>query len=276
VKFEVFKKDLGFLTKAVKNSQGELDFQIRPGNKINIYYKGNSLADLSFRNGLYKVKVHKKFELKKALKKDKFKRFSDYEFGEEGQFYDTARVEPKLIYAFLQKEVLKALMSSIKCVNNGEEIGFEQSLMTDNFYRSEYIIIDRQVGGGGMPGMLDLLALKQVNPGKYQFEAVEVKLGNNVELRKDVFGQIDRYVKAIVNNLESFKSCYERNYAQKKALGLFPSDWADSIEITDKVEGKIIVGSYYGIGVEYIKDLYKNFPDMPYAVKQLRNMIPLD
>lgn len=273
-KFNAVKNDLRFLVNAVNNSYGELDFQIRPGDKINIYYKGNSLAELSFSGGLYRVKVHSKFNLKKAVSNDPSKRFSDYEFREDksGQ-YVTARVEPKLIYAFLQKKVLETLMSSIKKVNNGEEIGFEQSLITDNLNRQEYIIIDRQVGGGGIDGMLDLLALRQVAPQKYNLEAIEVKLGNNKELSKKVFTQLDDYVKAIEDNVEGFKHCYQQNYAQKKALGLFPSHWADSIEIQDNVTGKIAVGSYLQIGEKYIKDLRSNIPDNPYDIVQFKHII---
>jgi hypothetical protein len=271
-KFSSVTKDIGFLITAVINSHGELDFQIRPGNKINIYYKGNSLAEISFNKNLYKIKVHNKFGLEKAAAKDPLKRFSAYEFIEEGD-YVSVLVDRELIYAFLQKKVLNYLMSEIKVINNGEEISFEQSLITDNLNRPEYIIIDRQVGGGGMSGILDLLALRQTSTGKYHLEAVEVKLGNNKELRKDVFEQIDRYVKAIVENFQAFKLCYEKNYAQKKALGLFPKDWIDSIEILENVTGKIVVGSYYQIGGKYKDELQTNFPDMPYSFHQFRNLI---
>jgi hypothetical protein len=270
--FDEVKGDLSFLVKTVNDSDGELDFQIRPNNKINIYYKGNSLAELTCGRGNYRIKVHNKFGLRKALEDDPAKRFDNHDIKRVGD-YDTVLVESQLIHPCLQKKVLTSLMGKIKEVNNGEEIGFEQSLMTDNLYRPEYIIIDRQVGGGGMPGMLDLLALRRESEGKYHLEAVEVKLGNNKELNKAVFSQIDRYVQAIEKNFDAFKRCYELNYTQKRALGLFPTDWEPSIEIVQDVKGLIVVGSYFQIGEKAIEKLHQHHPDMPYQVRQFRNTI---
>ena len=270
--FKIVSSELGFLIDAVNKSQGELDFQIRPDNKINIYYKGNSLAEISIRRDFYKIKVHHKFCLKEALMKDPSKRFDQYSL-ESKNGYDSVSVARNLIHPCLQKKVLNSLMSKIKEVNNGEEINFEQSLMTDNLNRTDYIIIDRQVGGGGMPGMLDLLALREVSPGKYQLEAIEVKLGNNKELKKDVYSQLDRYVKAISSNHKSFKLCYEKNYEQKKALGLFEESCLESIEISGNVSGKIVVGSYCQIGLKYRSELRSNYPDSLYDVQLFENLI---
>lgn len=271
-KLVAVENDLGFLIDAVRKSHGELDFQIRPNDKINIYYKGNRLAEISIGDSYYTVSVHERFELENAVKKDRLRRFSDYEFKKNSE-YVSVNVSRDLIHAFLQSSVLKFLMSKIKEVNNGEEIGFEQSLITDNLYRPDYIFIDRQVGGGGVPGMLDLLALRRMESGKYQFEAVEVKLGNNKELIDKVFFQIERYVVAIKENIGTFIKCYEKNYEQKKKLGLFPNEWDDNIEIEEMVTGKIVVGSYARIGEEYIGKLKKQHPNMPFSVQQFVNII---
>jgi hypothetical protein len=49
------------LVKIVNNSNGELDIAIRV-NYLNIYYKGNSLAKISFKEpDKYKLEIHKKF-----------------------------------------------------------------------------------------------------------------------------------------------------------------------------------------------------------------------
>ena len=56
-----FETDFKSLIKTVNNSNGELDIAIR-SNYLNIYYKGNSLAKISFKAlDKYKVGIHKKF-----------------------------------------------------------------------------------------------------------------------------------------------------------------------------------------------------------------------
>lgn len=260
------KNDMSFLTNAVVNSCGELDFQIRPGNKINLYYKGNSLAQITCNNNSYRVSVNKKFGLKEVIKefidKDKLKRFDSYKnFCEADENknepgYDSVSVDRNLIHPLLQKSTLEALMSNIKKVNNGEEIDFEQSLMTDNLFRPDYILIDRQVGGGSLgKKMLDLLALRRTGNEEYQLEVVEVKLGNNKELRGDVIGQTENYVNSIKSDLDNFRFCYEKNYEQKKSLGLFPDSWSEKISIGKEVSGKIVVGYYSGILGRYMENL---------------------
>ena len=146
-------------------------------------------------------------------------------------------------------------------MNNGEEIAFEQSLMTDNLHCEDFIIIDRQVGGGGLKGFLDLLALKKIEKGKYRFVVLEIKLGNNIELKGKVVKQIEGYMDDISKNINSFQKCYENNYKQKKEIGLFPEYFPNAIKIDKLVEGKIVVGLYSVLGDHYIDELTKKYPD---------------
>ncbi len=56
-----FETDFKILVKIVNNSNGELDIAIRV-NYLNIYYKGNSLAKISFKEpDKYKLEIHNKF-----------------------------------------------------------------------------------------------------------------------------------------------------------------------------------------------------------------------
>ncbi len=265
VQFQNFKHDITTgtnpLPQTIRKSGGELDLQFRPGNKFNIYYKGNSLAEVQIQIKNYKIKIHKKFDPIGSADKDSKKRFPEKRFVHGDSYYSITINRDELL-KFFQSEIIKSLSSRIKSVNNGEEIAFEQSLITDNLDCEELIIIDRQVGGEGIHGFLDLLALKKIGKGKYRFVVLEVKLGNNKELKGEVVGQIEDYMKDIKNknNINSFKKCYEKNYAQKKEIGLFPDYFPDAIQIDEKIEGKIIVGLYSKIGNQYIEELTNRYP----------------
>lgn len=262
-RFDKFRNDIvsgvNPLPQTIRNSGGELDLQFRPDNRFNIYYKGNSLAEVQVQNENYKVKIHEEFDPVGSAGKDKKKRFAAERFKKSGKYFNISLNSGELL-KFFQVEIIKALSSRIKSVNNGEEITFEQCLMTDNLDCEDLIIIDRQVGGGGITGFLDLLALKKIKKGKYRFVVIEVKLGNNKDLKGKVVGQVEDYIKGIKNNISEFKKCYEKNYAQKKRIGLFPAFFPDAIQIDEEVEGKIIVGLYSKIGDEYIQELENRYP----------------
>lgn len=270
-RFYNIKKDIATgrnpLIDKIRNSGGELDLQFRPENKLNIYYKGNSLAEVEVQVNNYVVKIHEKFDPINAAGKDAAKRFPRNRFKKSDKNYDKIKLERGELLKFFQKEIIKNLSTNIKSVNNGEEITFEQSLITDNLDCEDIIIIDRQVAGGGIindegkKGILDLLALKKTNSGKYKFVVLEVKLGNNKDLEGKVVDQIESYMGSIRNNIQIFKECYETNYAQKKEIGLFPDNFPDSITIDDKVDGKIVVGLYSKIGEKYIETLTKKYPE---------------
>lgn len=265
-RFENFKTDIRAgsnpLIPKINISGGELDFQIRPHDKFNLYYKGNSLAEVAVQKSGYSIKIHQKFEPQESAKRDSKGRFPEDRFkqSEKEKFYYSIIVPRNELLIFFQKKIIKSLSSNIKKVNYGEEITFEQSLMTDNLDNEDFIIIDRQIGGGGLPGRLDLLALRKIKRGIYRFVVLEVKLGINPDLKGEVVNQIDKYINAISDNIKNFKVCYEKNYQQKKEIGLFPDTFPSTIKIDKKVEGKIVVGLYSKIGAKYIAELTKKHP----------------
>jgi len=111
--------DLSFLTKAVLESNGELDLQIRPDDRLNIYYQGNSLAEIAIRSNDYAIKVHYKFGLSEAIEKLQPNIMSKLNITNQGN-YQTVNVPPDLIHPCLQLSVRRRLISKIKEVNNGE------------------------------------------------------------------------------------------------------------------------------------------------------------
>jgi len=109
-------------------------------------------------------------------------------------------VKSDQLHPLFQKKHLGEFCSRIKAINNGEEITFEQMIITDNMDRGDLIIIDRQVTDEQLRlKRMDLLALKQVEARKFGFLVIEVKLGNSPELREKVAEQLDFYVSHIRN-----------------------------------------------------------------------------
>jgi len=255
------KNDFKFLFKLIDTSYGEFDFAIRE-NYFNIYYKGNSLAKVEPKNNnFYKISINSKFF-------DKTK-------ADNPTFYTSKKDSNKIIltnkqlHRFFQRKHLTEFSSRIKKVNNGEEIDFEQSLITDNSNRTDFIFIDRQVKIKRKK--LDLLALKQIKGNQYKFVVSEVKLGNNKELKNKVASQLDNYVKYIKENFNDYKKCYEKQFEQKRELGLIKSPTISNINIIEPVEGIILVGGYSGIAIKQINELKKTYPNL--EVRQFINEI---
>lgn len=266
--FNKFKEDFVFLFKTIKDSDGELDLRLRD-NSFNLYYKGNSLAYIEIKSkGDYRIKIHEKFVTDVFEKDNRFNQKS-----KKHKDYIEFLIAPKLLHPFFQKKYLKKLTENIKKVNNGEEITFEQILITDNIDREDFFIIDKQVQviETSLKGRLDLLALRQQNGNKYCFEVLEVKLGNNPELKEAVGKQLEGYIGHIKKNFNEWKKCYEKNYEQIKKTGIFNKPSYDTIEIIDKTNGKVIVGGYSIIGSKSIKELKKHF--LSISVKQFLNKV---
>ena len=249
------KKDFNFLFKLIDKSYGEFDFAIRD-NYFNIYYKGNSLAKVVPKNnGSYKVSINAKF--------------FDHTKADDTSFYTSKKNSENIIllrkqlHSFFQKKHLTEFASRIKKVHNGEEIDFEQSLITDNLNREDFIFIDRQVTDTKLKRKrLDLLALKQVKGNQYKFVISEVKLGNNSELKSKVASQLDGYVKHINDNFSDYKKCYEKHFEQKRELGLIKKPAINKINIIEPVEGIILVGGYSGIAIRQINELKSTYPHL--------------
>ena len=258
------KKDFKFLIKFVETSYGEFDFAIRD-NYFNIYYKGNSLAKVEpKKDDIYKVIINVKFFGKTKADNPKFY------ITRNGSKNISITLNTKQLHPFFQKKHITEFASRIKKVHNGEEIDFEQSLITDNLNKNSIIFIDRQVTDTILKRKrLDLLALKQVEGNKYKFLVAEVKLGNNTELRNKVASQLDNYLKHIAINFTDYKKCYEIQFEQKKELGLIKIPSSNKIDIIEPVEGIILVGGYSGIAIKQIKELRKTFPHL--VVKQFTN-----
>jgi hypothetical protein len=258
---DLVSSELNNLLKIVNNSMGELDLSIRD-DYLNLYFKGNSVAKISHnvRTGLTVV-IHKKFF--------EGTRADNPEFYEEkklsGSYVNLHLSKEKPALRLLQKAHIDQFCSRVKQVNYGEEIVFEQALITDNHDRVDLIIIDRQVTDHVLRGKrLDLLALEQIKPNqnKYRFLVIEVKLGNNPELKKDVAHQLDMYVQHITKHIEDYQKCYQKQYIQKKSLGLLPSTAFESISIVDEVKGVVVVGGYSKIALNSIEELEKYSPDI--------------
>lgn len=259
-------KDFKFMLNMVRESCGEYDFAIRD-NYFNIYYQGNSIAKVTpNRSSLYTAEINKKFFT--GTKADDPKYYLRKSDGEKVQI----KLNARQLHPFFKKNHISDFSSRVRKVNNGEEINFEQALITDNMNREEYIIIDRQTTDTVLNRKrMDLLALRQVTGNKYNFEVVEVKLGKNEELKNAVISQLNFYVSHISNNFKEYKNCFETNYVQKKKLGLIEVPKFESIEIVEDVKGIIVVGGYFGLGLKHIIELKENHPSA--NVNQFRNVL---
>ena len=263
-----FLKDFNFLFTKIQLSKGELDLRLR-SDYFNLYYKGCSLAKVDFKLKHYEITIHKKFA-DNVFDGDKRIIRDRHNAGD----YSLYKLDSGLLRSFFQKKYLNKLCSNIKKVNYGEEIVFEQMLITDNLNRAGTIIIDRQVTETGLRRKrLDLLALKRVKGSKYQFSVLEVKLGNNKELSGEVGKQLKGYIDHISKkqNFVDWKKCYEENYRQMKMAGLFTIPACKEIEIIKGVEGVVVVGAYSGIADEKIETLKKRHHQI--KVKQCKNLL---
>jgi len=260
-----FETDFIHLIKIVNNSNGELDLAIR-ANYLSIYYKGNSLAKISFVSpDRYKVNIHEKFFKRTTADSPSFYDKVD----EKNSYMSLFLSKGKPPHRFLQKKHIDQFCSKIKKVNYGEEIVFEQALITDNLERDDLIIIDRQITDTKLKRKrMDLLALKQVKANRYCFLVIEVKLGNNPELKSDVSTQLNGYINHIEKYFTDYKNCYEKQFVQKKKIGLINSPSFESITIEKPVKGMFVVGGYSKIAQKNIDNLKQKFPDL--LVKQFK------
>ncbi len=270
-------KDLRPIVRLMNSSQGEFSLQLRE-NYFNIYYQGNSVAkvDLPRKDGKYVVEIHNKFlvekpwdvipegfELERGVRGLEGFRCSPNKAGLPHQRF---KVEGKKLAWFFQKSHLERLGRNIRRVNNGEEITFEQLVMTDNPPRSDLIIIDRQVADHTSTKQMDLLALARSDAtGPFHFLILELKLGRNKELEVDVANQFNEYIDRIREHIGDYAYCYGRNYEQKWGLGLFNAPMPSRIKIDDRpesVQGLVVVGGYSQIGELAIGKLKSRHPDV--------------
>lgn len=264
ITYEAVQNDFTFLIDKIKESGFEYGLEIRD-DYLNLYYKGNSIGKISYktRQKNYEIKIHHKF-VDEVIKK----RFSPKPAGD----YEVFVLASKQLHPLFSSRNLLSMGQKVKAVQFQEEIVFEQMLLTDNAGRKDLIIIDRQVVDRDHDTKMDLLGLKQKEPGKYQFCVIEVKLGNNPELRDDVFQQLKGYVERITKNFSQYKKSYELNFSQKQGLGIFPSGL--KIEIVEGVLGIVVVGGYSGIAEKSIAELKAKHPDV--RILRIKNEIRFD
>ena len=262
-KLDRVKSDFGFLIDRVLHSGYEYDLQLRD-DYFNLYYKGNTIGKISCKSdGSYTIEINCKF-IKDSIR-------NGFQFQEnKGNLHFVLPCNK--LKSFYSASNIKSMSQKVKQVNFQEEITFEQMLMTDNVGRLDLIIIDRQVMDRKHATKMDLLALVQKKHEDYQFCVLEVKLGNNPELKGEVTGQLDGYMNRISENFDAYKKCYETNFRQKQFLGLF--DGNININIVPAVTGIIVVGGYAGIAEKSIKELRRNNPDV--KVLHLKNRIDLE
>ena len=140
-KFNDFKIQLSLLATKIRASHGELDLQIRD-DYLNIYYKGNSLAKVKIKAKVFIISVNQRFGLENAINKVPGERFQTNQIRKSGDYHEI-QIDPSLLRIFFQDKIIKALATKIRDVNYGEEITFEQSIITDNIDNDKFIIIDR-------------------------------------------------------------------------------------------------------------------------------------
>lgn len=261
--YDAVKRDFGFLVEKIKQSGFEYGLQIRD-NYLNLYYKGNSLGKISYRKSedLYEIRIHRKFAEGIGSAINRFENSVDGE-------YLLFTLKSKQLHPFFSTRNLLLMGQKVKEVQFQEEIVFEQMLLTDNISRNDLIIIDRQVVDRNSSTKMDLLALKRNNAGKYQFCVLEVKLGNNVELKGKVFAQLSGYIERITKNFQQYKECYEKNVSQKHGLGLLPE--VPAVNIVEGVLGVVVVGGYSGLAEKSISELKSRHPDI--KVLHIKNEI---
>jgi len=264
--FERVKRDFKFLSKLVQSSYGEYDLSIRE-NYFNLYYKGYSIGKIEpKRDKTYMVSIHPNFF--SGTKADNPKYFKSKK--SNGQ-YIILQLATEHLHPFFQKKHINEFASKVKKELSGE-IGFEQSILTDNLNRKSIIIIDRQISDTELKRKrLDLLALKRVDGNTFKFQLLEVKLGNNNELKGEVAKQLDGYVNHVKAHFLEYKECYEKHYLQKKELGLFKKPTSKKIEIVEPVEGQIIVGGYSKMAHPKIKTLKAVYPNI--EIKHFTNAL---
>ena len=267
---ESVKKDFKFLFDKIIKSGFEYDLQIRD-NYFNLYYKGNSLAKVMCKDiPKYKVHINTIF----FEHKDNHVR-NDPRF--EGKIttvgdYVCLTITYELLHPLFQGKYLKYFSSKIKERQFQEEIAFEQMLITDNMDNQnnrDLIIVDRQVMDRASATKMDLLALRHKIGNDYQFCVIEVKLGNNPELRGDVIDQLKGYIDRISDNFDDYKECYKKNIEQKQDLTGHDADGkaksllekSMEINIVPDVSGIVIVGGYSGIAKKHFEKLKEKAPN---------------
>ncbi len=266
------KSDLRPLVKLINSSGGEYSLQLRE-NYFNIYYQGNSLALVRpNKNGTYTASIHKKFASGNTLRKlERYSVNKPSQTAESKSQYVNFTIRAQSLHQFFQRANINSLSSKIRAVHNGEEITFEQAVITDNPPSRNLIIIDRQVADKENRAQIDLLALKRDSTNKpFHFVVIEVKLGRNSELREKVGRQLNSYISHIKKHVKDYVDCYKENYRQKWELGLLAPSLPDNIEIDknkETVEGMVVVCGYSQLAKQSLEKLNERITQNQWHIK---------
>jgi len=260
--FNNIKGDFKFLVDKILQSGFEYDLQVRD-NYFNLYYKGNSIGKIAFtkRTGLYHIRIHHKFIDQRIRER----------FKPQEETYLTFILPKEKLHPLFSQRNLDSMSQKVKAIYFQEEVTFEQMIMTDNVNRKDFIIIDRQITDKTAKTKMDLLALVKQTNNNYQFCVIEVKLGNNPELKGNVIKQLQGYMHRIEYHFKEYKQCYELNFKQKQELGLL--DRSLTINIVPKVLGVIVVLGYSGLAQKSIAKLKEKDPSI--KILHLKNVIDL-
>jgi hypothetical protein len=251
--FTRIQDDFYFLPKIIDSMSGEVEFYIRE-NYFNLYSRGNSLARVEpIGNNSYSIAINSKF-----VSKDLMKIYPPIDLSQKIIKW---KIDRNDLHSFFQVKHLSSICRLIKEVNYNEELNFEQAVISENYCNSKYVFIDRQISDHtrNWSKRIDLLCLRRENDGQYGFVVVEVKLGNNVELKDTVLSQIKECIVHIKAHLADYQNCYAQTFKQMFDLGFINKSLHDRKEISfnSRVGGKIIVVGYPKCAKKYLEQLNK-------------------
>lgn len=267
---ERLMKERGFLIKNIINSEGELQLCLRD-NYFNVYYRGNSLAKVIFEpENKYKVEINSKFVPQVIIDDPEFSNNYRIATDEDKETSYIFNIEQDKLKKLLRKDYIEAMKLKIAKVDYKQELEFQHSIMVDNILNEKYLLIDIQITDKYFNRKrVDLIALKNIGENKYRIVVIEVKLGNNGELKEAVYTQLKRYTEHVNKYFDCYKETYEKQYYQLKQLGLLYSHKYETITIDNQVEELILVGRYIVKAKEQIAELIANHPDIKDKVKLL-------
>lgn len=277
---ERLQKIMDELKRVVENvskTRGECNLELRE-DYLDIYYRGCAVAKVAVPlvGSTYVVTIHSKFlvenptePLNRPLQFDpvlKGLSESPHRSGQGASPYQHFEVDAKKLPSFFRATHIEGLCRNIRRVGHGEEIAFEQRVVTDNPPSDNLIIIDRQVREHGNRSQMDLLALVREDASTcFRFLILELKLGRNKELESHVALQLEDYVRRVREHIGDFVACYQKNYEQKRAMAILGAHLPERITIDptpDSVSGMILVGGYSQIGDEAVARLREAAPDV--------------
>lgn len=148
------------------------------------------------------------------------------------------------------KQFMSSVMTEIVLLKKGN---ISEGISEINHYvnnraldRGGILVIDRQVAYKGC--RVDLLGLKDSGNGRLHFVVIELKNKENKEIETVFSGQVNKYMKIIMDNYDEFKATYDLILKQKVKLGLIDRRNKGAIIAKDspdiKIEGIAILDNY--------------------------------